>query len=113
MRKLQTTDVFSTMRLIKKANLKNEIKPYLKLAGSGDLAVEDVGIEGILGLIEILSESKSEMAIYEILAGPFEMAAEEVATLDLDTLVENLQALAKENNLTVFFKSLSGMIGKN
>ena len=113
MRKLQTSDVFNAMRLIKKAELKEGIKPYLQMASSGDLSVEDVGIEGILGLIEIMSESKSERAIYEILSGPFEMTADDVATLELDKLIESLGALAKENNLKVFFKSLSGLIGKN
>ena len=113
MRKLNTSDVFSTMRLVQKAGIKEGIKPYIVMASAGELSIEDIGIEGILGLIEILSESKSERAIYEILAGPFEMTADEVATLELDKLIESLDALAKENNLKVFFKSLSGLIGKN
>ena len=112
MRKLQTSDVFNAMRLIKKAELKEGIKPYLQMASAGDLSVEEVGSEGILGLIEIMSESKSEMAIYEILAGPFEMTAKEVQKMELDVFAESLEQLSKENNLSVFFKSLSGMIGK-
>ena len=101
------------MRLIKKAGIKEGIKPYVMMAASGDLSIEDVGIEGVLGLIEMLSESKSEQAIYEVLAGPFEMTADEVAQMELEPFMETLQILSKENNLKVFFKSLSGLIGKN
>ena len=112
MRKLQTADVFNAMRMIKKANLKEEIKPYLMMAASGEVNVEEVGIEGVLGLIETMSEQKIESAIYEVLAGPFEMTADEVAKMDLDKMIECLETLGKENNLKVFFKSLSGLIGK-
>ena len=112
MRKLNTSDVFSTMRLVKKAGIKEGIKPYMVMAASGNLSIEDIGIEGILGLIEILSESKSERAIYEMLSGPFEMTAKEVQEMELDVFAESLEQLSKENNLSVFFKSLSGMIGK-
>lgn len=112
MRKLKTPDVFNAMRMIKKANLKEEIKPYLMMAASGEMNVEEVGIEGVLGLIETMSEQKIESAIYEVLAGPFEMTADEVAKMDLDKMIECLETLGKENNLKVFFKSLSGLIGK-
>ena len=112
MRKLQTKDVFNALRAIKKAGLEEEIKPVLKLAGSGELQVEDVGIEGVLTIIEILTEKKSEQVIYEILAGPFEMEAKDVESMDLDNLIEKLKQLAEENNLKSFFTALAGMIGK-
>ncbi len=112
MRKLQTQDVFATMRAIKRANLKEEIKPILKKVSDEGLAVEDAGLEGILGLIEIFAEKKSEQAIYEVLAGPFEMDTKEVETLDLSILAENLETLSKENNLKRFFTLLAGLITK-
>lgn len=113
MRKLNTTDVFAALRLVKRAGIKEGLKPYLAMAASGKASVEDVGIEGILGFIEMVSEPESERAIYEVLARPFEMTADEVATMELDKLMQCLETLEKENNLKVFFKSLSGMIGKN
>jgi hypothetical protein len=112
MRKLQTSDVFNAMRLIKKANLKEEIKPVLKMAAAGEMNVEDVGIEGILSLIEILAEKKSEQAIYDVLAGPFEMEPKDVEKMDLNVLADNLDALAKENDLKRFFSLLAGLLGK-
>jgi len=112
MRKLKTPDVFNAMRVIKKTGVKEGIKPYIKMAAEGKLSTEDLGIEGVLGLIEILAESKSERALYEVLAGPFEMTPDDVAELDLDVFVSNLKIIEKENNLKVFFNSLSGLIGK-
>jgi hypothetical protein len=112
MRKLQTQDVFAAMRAISKANLKEEIKPLLKKASDGETNIEDVGIEGILGMIEIFSQKKSEQAIYEVLAGPFEVTAKEIETMDFVTLAENLETLGKENDLKRFFTLLAGLITK-
>lgn len=112
MRKLQTQDVFNTLRLIKKANLREEIKPLLKMAGSGELNVEEVGIEGILSLIEIMTEKKSEQAIYEVLSGPFEKSPKEIEEMDLILLIEQIETLTKENDLKRFFTLLAGLLSK-
>ena len=102
MRKLQTSDLFSALRMIRKVNLKEEIKPILKLAGSGKLKVEDVGVEGIISFIEILAEKKSEQAIYEVLAGPFEMDPKDIEKMDIIAFSEYLQTLAQESDLKRF-----------
>lgn len=112
MRKLQTSDIFNTLRLIKKVDLKEELKPVIKMAADKELKIEDVGITGILSVIEILTEKKAEQGMYEILAGPFEMTAKEVEKLELDELVINIETLAKENNLKRFFSLLAGLISK-
>lgn len=112
MRKLQTSDVFAAMRAISKANLREEIKPILKQASAEGVKVEDVGIEGMLGLIEIFSKKNSEQAIYDVLAGPFEMTAKEVEEMDILMLAENLETLGKENSLKRFFTLLAGLITK-
>ncbi|WP_313413136.1 hypothetical protein [Sedimentibacter sp.] len=112
MRKLQTQDVFAAMRAISKANLKEEIKPLLKKASAGEVDVEDVGIEGILNLIEIFSKQNSEYAIYEVLAGPFEMTPGAVKQMDILMLANYLETLSKENDLKRFFTLLAGLITK-
>lgn len=113
MRKLQTSDVFSAMRLIKKANLKEELRPVLRRASTSNLSVEDVGIEAIIDFMGIISEKNAEQAIYEVLAGPFEITAKEVETMPPMQLVNNLTELAKENDLKVFFQALFGMMSKS
>lgn len=112
MRKLQTRDVFNALRLIKKAELKEEIKPVVRLAADGNLDIADIGIEGVLTIIEIFTEKKAESAIYDFLAGPLEKDASEVEQMELMELVESLKQLSEENDLKVFFTILSGMITK-
>ncbi len=112
MRKIQTQDVFAALRAISKANLKEEIKPIIKKASAGEVNVEDIGIEGVLGMIEIFSQKKSEQAIYDVLSGPFEMTAKKVEQMDIVTLTENLETLGRENDLKRFFTLLAGLITK-
>ena len=112
MRKLQTKDIFSALRLIQKANLKEELKPLIVLAAEGKANVEDIGIEGVITVIEIFASQKSESAIYEFLAGPFETDAENVEQMDLTELMEGIEYLAKESNLKNFFMGLQGLITK-
>lgn len=113
MRKLNTSDVFSALRFIRAANLREEVKPLLKAAASGEASVEDVGIDGILTLIEALSEKRAEEALYSVLAGPLEVEAREVAAMELTDLADNLKAIAEENDLKTFFGYVSGILGKN
>lgn len=113
MRRLNTADVFAALRLIRATNLREEIKPLLKAAASEQVSVEDVGIDGVLTLIEAFSERQAEEALYNVLAGPFEVEPEEVAAMDLGELAEKLGTLAKENDLRSFFGYVSGILGKN
>lgn len=110
MRKLKGSDLFNTLRLIKKAQMKDELLPVIKQLTSGGMSAEDIGITGILTIIEILTEKKAEQGIWEMLAGPFEMKPEEVADLDLLDLAEKMEQLAKENDLKRFFTMLSGLM---
>lgn len=112
MRKLQTSDVFNALRLIKKAKLKEELKPVMELAGRGELRVEEIGIEGILTAIEIFSEKGAEKALYEVLSSPFEASPEEIEVMDINTLASRLEQLSKENDIRRFFTVLSGLLSK-
>lgn len=113
MRKLQTSDLFAAMRIVKKANIKEELKPILKLAAEGRISINDIGIEGILSFIEIMSEKKSEQAIYEVLSGPFEMDAKDIEKMDIMALADNIKVLTEENDLKAFFKLLFGLMSKS
>jgi hypothetical protein len=112
MRKLQTPDVFNALRAISKANLKEEIKPIIKKAIEEKMNIEDAGIEGVLSMLDFLSQHKCEQAFYEVLSGPFEMTADEVKKLDLVIFVDNIETLSKENDLKRFFTLLAGLITK-
>jgi hypothetical protein len=109
MRKLKTSDVPSLCRSLKKLGLKEKFRALAQEANSAKEAW-DRGFDIIWELFDAATENGGEVAIYEFLAGPFEMTPEEVADLDLDILIENCQQLAKENNLGAFFKSAAKLM---
>ena len=102
MRKLKTSDVPVLSRCLKKLGLKEQFRELaLKSDNAADLWAN--GFDFIWNLFDMATEKSGEMAIYEFLAGPFEMTPKQVADLELDVLIENLQQLVKENNLGTFF----------
>lgn len=109
MRKLKTSDIPSLCRSVKKLGLKEQFKQIAQEANSGQ-DVWNRGFDLIWNLFDVATEKNGEAAIYEFLAGPFEMTPKEVRDLDLDVLIPNLQQLAAENNLTVFFKSAARLM---
>lgn len=103
MRKLKTSDIPAFCRCLKKLGVKDKIQTVAKEANN----VQDVwdrGFELIWGIFDLATEAEGENALYEFLAGPFEMQPREVADLDFEVLFDNLKQLAEENNLNVFFK---------
>ena len=110
MRKLRTIDLFAAMRIMRNANLREELKPVIKMGAEGKVDVTDLGIEGVLYLIEATGSPKVEKAFYDFLAGPFECKAEDIEQMELTELFKNLKEFAEENDLTSFFTQLSNMI---
>ena len=103
MRKLKTSDIPVLCRCLKKLGLKDKIRDIAKAADN----IQDVwsfGFDFIWDLFDIATEKEGEAALYEFLAGPFEMTPKEVSDLDLDVLMANIQQLVRENNLGTFFK---------
>ncbi len=109
MRKLKTADIPSLCRSLKKLGLKEKFKTLAQEASSAKEAW-DRGFDVIWELFDTATEMNGETAIYEFLAGPFEMTPEEVADLDIDVLIAKCQQLATENNLGTFFKSAAKLM---
>lgn len=103
MRKLKTKDVPALCRCLKKLGLKDKFQEIAK-AMNGSADRWDKGFELVWTLFDTATEQDGEAAIYEFLAGPFELTPEEVADLDFDVLGANMKQLATENNLLDFFK---------
>ena len=89
MRPLITSDVFAAVRIIRASGMREELKQLIRRALESDTPAESVGIEGFLVIAEAMAEKKSEDAIYEFLAGPFEITPGEVAALPVDKLLES------------------------
>lgn len=103
MRKLKTSDIPAFCRCLKKLGVKEKIQTVAKEANDmGD--VWDQGFELIWSVFDLATEADGETALYDFLAGPFEMTGPEVADLDLEILISNVKQLAEENNLLSFFK---------
>jgi hypothetical protein len=103
MRKLKTVDIPVLCRCVKRLGLKDKVREIAQAADS----VQDIwsfGFDFVWDLFDIATEKDGEAALYEFLAGPFEMTPEEVKNLDLDVMVANIQQLVQENNLAGFFK---------
>lgn len=112
MRKLNTADVFAMARIVRASGIREELRALIQRVAGSDENTASVGIEGFLVIMEAMAERKAERAIYEALAGPFELTADEVAELDLDMLADHLTLLAEENNLKRFFDLVSRILGK-
>lgn len=102
MRKLKTSDVPVLSRCLKRLGLKEQFRDLALKSGESTDRWAD-GFDLVWNLFDKATETAGESAIYEFLAGPFEMTPEEVADLDLDVLIENLKKLVTENNLGTFF----------
>lgn len=102
MRKLKTTDIPALSRCLKKLGVKEQFREIaLKADSMAD--VWSNGFDLVWNLFDAATETAGERAIYDFLAGPFEMTPEQVADLDLDVLIDNLKKLVEENNLGTFF----------
>lgn len=110
MRKLNTRDVFAFMRVVKCSGIREELQRVAMSIGSSS-DIKQVGLDTIYAVMEAMGDTKTEKAVYDFLAGPFEMEAEAVATMDLDALIANLTKMAEENDLSRFFSSAFGMSG--
>lgn len=109
MRKLKTSDIPVFCRCLKKLGLKEQFQAVAKDADDAK-DIWDKGFDLVWSVFDAATEKAGESAIYEVLAGPFEMSAEEVADLEFETLFSNLKQLAAENNLTAFFKSAAKLM---
>lgn len=109
MRKLKTSDIPAFCRCLKKLGFKDKIQAVAKEADSAK-DVWDKGYDLIWGIFDLATEAEGENALYEFLAGPFEMQPREVADLDFEILFANLKQLAEENNLIGFFKSAAKLM---
>ena len=111
MRKLKTSDIPAFCRCLKQIGLKDKLR---EIAQKSDTASDawGKGFDLVWDIFDIATETSGERALYQFLAGPFEMTADEVANLDVPVLLDSLKELAKENNLPGFFRSVQSFLTK-
>lgn len=113
MRRIETRDVFACARLIKKANVKEELMLIAEKAKEGNVNNRELGVELVFGVLGGLSEIGAEKSAYEFLSGPLEMDADEIAKLkplDLITLLKELGKTEDKDGWKDFFQLLQGLM---
>ena len=108
MRKLNTSDCFALVRLIKESGVKDSLSEELKDLISGKkkiISTEDDGMELIFALISAFGNKGAEQAFYEFLSGPFEMSEAEIASLPPQETLAKIRELASVDEWKSFFGS--------
>ena len=115
MRKLNNHDVFMAFRVMKKIGIKEELVELAK-AIQNTVNVQDqttIGAKLILSVLANAGDEEAEKAVFEFLAGPMEVSAEEWATMDLEKSREMIVEMIKMNDLEgwrAFFTSAVSLL---
>ncbi len=103
-----STDIFSGIRLLKRIGLKEQARELAQKSES----IKDLwgnGYEFVWGIFDAATETGGEKAIYEFLAGPFEMTPADVEKLEVAKLMAMFKQLVAENDLVTFFKTAADL----
>lgn len=116
MRKLNIKDAFTLARIIKKADIKEEIAGFANRIvvknNSKDETVntEAVGLEFVVTLLSSLSSKEIEQEIYALFADiRGDITADEVSKLSIPEVLDIVKTIIRENDIKSFFTSLSAL----
>ena len=117
MRKLGLADAFSMARIIKAAEVKDEIIAFASevqaRTKSGEAVnVESIGFEFMLTLISAAANEKVEKEIYKLYASLKGCKPDDVKMLGLSEIRADIAELIKKNDLKNFFHLASRLISK-
>lgn len=106
MRKLNTSDIFTMSKLLKKIDAKELIlNLYEKGIGNADEeAQKRIGIDVIFALLDKCAENGVEEQFYSFLAPIVEISPDEIASQSINETIEQFKQIAKENDLASFFE---------
>lgn len=111
MRNINTQDAFKMARLIKHSDLKDVLIDYYEKGKNPDgIDIEKFGMNVIFDIVACLSDSKTENDFYELISGICEKTSQEIKEQSITETIEDIKAIAKENDLKSFFTSVSAMI---
>jgi len=114
MRGLQTSDLFSAIRVLTKIGVREEIKAIAKQAeeNKGNINQFDLGFDLMLGIIEKAAEQKAEIEIYRFIADLFDCAPDEVRTMHPVKMFNKLLEVANVEEWKDFFGYVRRLIMK-
>lgn len=114
MRKLTLPDAFAFARILKAADIKNEIVNFSKEIISRknkkqEININEIGLEFVVTLITAAADVKVEEKIYSFLASVCEMDVENIKKLNISQIKEIISEIIAENDLKTFFQSASAL----
>ena len=115
MRKLTFEDLFVAVRVIDRANIRDEMVEIINTAASKKDAmdVQRIGIFGIIRTLGVFAKPDTAAAVYEFLSGPMEMTPAEVKAMSLPDLKKCIEYIFMGEDVIDFFGSLSGILGRS
>lgn len=114
MRGLQTSDIFSAVRVLTKIGVREEIKEVAKQAeeSKGKKIQIDFGFDLMFGIIEKAAEQRAENEIYCFIADLFECSPDEVKKMNPVQMFKNLLEVANVEEWKDFFDYVRRLIMK-
>lgn len=103
MRKIEFQDAFAVARIVKKANLKNDIVEAFK-KGSQGASERDIGIDVLFAVMTAAGAEGIDSEIYELLGSITGEGAETIKHKGIGAVVQAFKDIAQENDLESFFK---------
>lgn len=88
MRRLKTTDVLAAVRVVKAANIREEMKRIALAASQEKASIRDIGVDMLMSVAEGLANVGAEKLLYELVADIFEMKVEELKDGDLIDILD-------------------------
>ena len=109
MRKLSMHDAFAVAKLLKKANMKEEIERIMdtvpeEIGENAEAIQRKLGIDAISTVIMKCAEEGIDNDFYEILSSITGKDKKELEFLPIEDMIEIFKRISKENNLSDFFK---------
>jgi len=95
MRALQTHDLFTAMKIVNAAGIKEEFQRIALKARSGEFKEEEVGADMLLSFLGACADDKAEKAIYEFLGGLLEIEPASIRVMNPLELIENVKKLGE------------------
>ena len=116
MRKLSIKDAFTLARIIKSADIKEEIADFAnriavkKNSKDETVNTEAVGLEFVITLLTSLATKETEQEFYSLLADiRGDITADEVSKLSIPEVLSDVKIIVRENDIKSFFTSLSAL----
>lgn len=101
MRGLQTSDIFTFSKMIKKMQLKEDLKTFLDSTKNADNNI-NVALDVIMLILENLNNAENEF--YNFVAPISEKTEDELKVLPINELIEILKNIYADVDFASFFK---------